>query len=198
MADNLDTLDATGQTKRIRTTESGGVHEPHVKANLRVGGADVAGGNPVPTHDADVLAALAPLATAAGVAAAKTVLDSILASLQSQVVAVDATIDQTDGATAFSITAAIDLADKRLVRIALPAAWTAADLTFSVSYDGINFNNLFDEFGAEVVVKAAASRSIRLNITDWLGVKKLKIRSGTSATPVNQTTGRALRLITVM
>lgn len=79
--------------------------------------------------------------------------------------------------------------------IDMPAAWTAADLTFQVSADGGTYSDLYDELGVETNVKAAASRAIRFtNPGQWLGVRFLRIRSGTAAAPVNQGGARVLTL----
>jgi hypothetical protein len=96
-----------------------------------------------------------------------------------------------------SLSPAVDLANQRAVRIAMPAAWTTANLTFQVSVDGVTYNNLYDKDGVEYVVQAAVSRSILLPIVDWLGVRYLKVRSGTSGTPVVQVAARILMLQTV-
>jgi hypothetical protein len=95
-----------------------------------------------------------------------------------------------------SLTDAIDLADTRLSRIAIPASWTTANLSFQVSYDGVTYNNLHDLAGVEVTAAAAASRSISLHTLFALfqDVRWLKIRSGTSGTPVNQGGDRTLQL----
>lgn len=95
-----------------------------------------------------------------------------------------------------SLTAAIDLGNTRLSRIAIPASWTTANLTFVVSYDGTTYNDLYDSSGTEVTATAAASRSISLHSLYALfqDVRWLKIRSGTSGTPVNQGGDRTLQL----
>jgi len=46
-----------------------------------------------------------------------------------------------------AITPAIDLGSQRLHRIVIPAAWTAAAISFDVSYDGTNFAPLFNSAG---------------------------------------------------
>lgn len=104
-------------------------------------------------------------------------------------------------ANANSLSAAIDLGDQRVHRISFPAAWTAADLTFSVSYDGANYADLWFN-SAEVKIPSAdiptaAARSIVLDPIVFLGVRWLKLRSGTSAAPVNQLGSRDLKLVTV-
>lgn len=96
-----------------------------------------------------------------------------------------------------SLSTAIDLADQRAARIAVPADWTAANLTFQVSVDGVTYYNLYDKDGTEYTVVAAASRSMILPLADWLGVRYVKVRSGTSAAPVVQLAARILMIQTV-
>lgn len=82
--------------------------------------------------------------------------------------------------------------DGRLVGVQMPAAWTAASLSFQTSQDGTNFFDLYDNAGNEVVVTASASRQIVLDGFDsgiWM-----KVRSGTSGTPVNQGAARTLTM----
>lgn len=96
-----------------------------------------------------------------------------------------------------SLSAAIDLGDSRaLAAIVMPASWTTANLTFQASPDGTSYFDLYDG-GAERSVTASTSRVIAVTIVDWLGLRYLKIRSGTSGTPVTQGADRTLTLITV-
>jgi len=80
--------------------------------------------------------------------------------------------------------------------IGLPAVWTAADLTFQVSHDGATWKNLYDDEGNEVTVSAAAARMVRLYPEEWAAFKYLKIRSGTSGSPVAQAADRTLIILT--
>lgn len=85
-----------------------------------------------------------------------------------------------------------------LVGIAMPATWTAANLTFQVSDDfGATFNNLYDKDGIEVTVVASASRYIILVPGSFAGINYLKVRSGTAGTPVAQGGARTIRLISI-
>ena len=106
-----------------------------------------------------------------------------------QVVVKTATI-----ANGASLSDAIDCAVARLGRITLPAAWTAAALTFQVSPDGTNWFNLYDAAGTEYTAQAAASRAVIIPVADFLSVRYLKVRSGTSGAPVAQGAERALTL----
>lgn len=83
----------------------------------------------------------------------------------------------------------------RLSAIIMPAAWTAANLTFQGSEDDSTYNDLYDDAGTEYVVTAGASRYIVLDPLAFVGVDFVKIRSGTSATPVNQGAARVVRFV---
>ena len=97
-----------------------------------------------------------------------------------------------------SLSESINLGSTRLSAIMMPADWTAADLTFQASPNsGGTYHNLYDEADAEVVVQAAEDRYIILSPDVWSGVRNLKIRSGTSGTPVNQAADRAITLVCV-
>jgi len=100
-----------------------------------------------------------------------------------------------------SLSSAIDLGSSTLFAIQMPAAWTtAANITFQASYDGVTYCNMYDSNGTEMTVTGvAASEFIVLALpTQWIGVRFLKIRSGTSGTPVSQGADRVLGLISVL
>jgi hypothetical protein len=93
-----------------------------------------------------------------------------------------------------SLSGQVSLGQKTLVGIYMPAAWTAADLTFQVSGDG---GTTFEEFVVTDLTAAnavatvqvhtpAASQFIGLDPAKFRGVNCIKVRSGTSGTPVNQ------------
>lgn len=97
-----------------------------------------------------------------------------------------------------SLSGAVDLgAGNRLAAIYMPATWTAGGLTFQVSYDGVTFAELQDDTGATISLAVTASVMRRLVLAEWLAFRHLKIRSGTSGTPVNQGGDRVLVLATV-
>jgi hypothetical protein len=100
-------------------------------------------------------------------------------------------------ASGTSLSGAIDLGMARLARIDMPSGWDAASLTFQASPDGQTCNNLYDSLGVEYAVAAAASRAIIVPLVDFMGIRWLKIRSGTSGAPVNQTADRTLTLTLV-
>jgi len=93
-----------------------------------------------------------------------------------------------------SLSDPIDAGDLRAARVQIPSAWTTANLTFQTSIDGVTYADLYDGNATEYTIQAAASREILLPMVDFLGVRYLKIRSGTSGTPVAQAAARKLLL----
>jgi hypothetical protein len=95
-----------------------------------------------------------------------------------------------------SLSAAAAIGKTWVTGLILPAAWTAASLTFQGSIDGTNFYNLYDTDGVEVTSLAAVDRFVRLAPADWSTFSHIKIRSGTSGTPVNQGAPRTIKIVT--
>lgn len=93
-----------------------------------------------------------------------------------------------------SLSSAIDLNEGRAALLIMPAAWTAADISFQVSADGVTFVDLFKTDGTEYTLTVAASRGILLPLSDFLGIRHMKIRSGKTGAAVNQLANRALSL----
>jgi hypothetical protein len=93
-----------------------------------------------------------------------------------------------------SLSSVVELGAGKLVAIQMPAAWTAAALTFSASIDGTNYFDVYDG-STERNYSVDASRMLILQMADWIGIKFLKIRSGTSGTPVSQGADRTLTLL---
>jgi hypothetical protein len=87
-----------------------------------------------------------------------------------------------------------------VVGIIMPAAWTAAPLTWQISMDPIdatptNFFDVYDDLGAELSVTVAANRAVMLSNTIYIAGRFFRVRSGPSATPVTQAADRAISLI---
>src|SRR3712207_558724 len=83
---------------------------------------------------------------------------------------------------------------KCLVGIIMPAAWTAASLTFQVSDDGTTYRDFYSTSG-EYSASAGVDRQIILSPNDWAGAQHVKVRSGTAGAPVNQGAQRVLKLV---
>ena len=60
--------------------------------------------------------------------------------------------------------------------------------------DGVIFNDLHNEAGTEMTVITAGDRYHTLDTNLWRSTRWLKIRSGTSSTPVTQLANRNIRL----
>ena|SRR5438105_12074245 len=85
-----------------------------------------------------------------------------------------------------------------LVAIHMPSAWDTGNLTFQGSNDNVTFDNVYTDAGTEFAITAAASRYIIITSTaanNLSGLMYIKVRSGTSGTPVTQTAARTIYLI---
>ena len=94
-----------------------------------------------------------------------------------------------------TITPEADLGTGYLVGMYVPSGWTAANITFQVSPDGVNFGNMFSYLGAEVTFVAVAGQYLAADPTLWKGARAIKVRSGTSGSPVTQTSQVVLQLV---
>lgn len=83
------------------------------------------------------------------------------------------------------------IGDGRLVAIQMPATWTAANLTFQGSMDGVTYADMYAFDGTEVNITAGASQYI---LVPDLRAAWIKVRSGTTGTPVNQGGNRVIQL----
>jgi len=105
-----------------------------------------------------------------------------------------------------SLSSAVDLGDRILLAVQMPASWTAAQLSFQASNDGSNFGTLKDfsaPSGASpeiaTVGNVGGGDYVALgNIPDaiWRSVGWLKVRSGSASAPTNQGAERTVYLIT--
>lgn len=99
-------------------------------------------------------------------------------------------------ANASSLSDAIDLNGTTLVGYIIPSAWTAADITIQGSADGTNFHDLYNSSGNEIKHVVDADQFITLSPSGMACLRHIKIRSGTSSTPVNQAAQRVITLVT--
>lgn len=89
-----------------------------------------------------------------------------------------------------SLSDVLDCSAAPPVRIRMPADWTSANLSFQVSHDGVNFTDLFDNAGKEVMVSVAPGTSARLS-GNWVSAPVfLRFRSGPRDSPVKQQQAR--------
>jgi len=94
-----------------------------------------------------------------------------------------------------SLSGAVDLAGAGLIRLQMPATWTAASITLQTSADGITYQDLYDAFGVEYTIVAVQAHNIVLSPADFIGMRYLKLRSGTSGAPVSQGGARVITLV---
>lgn len=99
--------------------------------------------------------------------------------------------------------AGVELRDQMLVGLIMPAAWTAAAITFqadtvtTVVADGA-YVDVYDDSGNEVSLTVAAARTVMLAkaTRDLLeGIPFLRLRSGTTGAAVQQAADRAIGLL---
>ena len=83
----------------------------------------------------------------------------------------------------------------QVIGLQFPSSWTTADVTFSVSADGSTFVPLYWN-GNEYTVGAAASQGVSLEPSALAGWPFVKVRSGTSGSPVNQAAERTVLVVT--
>lgn len=85
----------------------------------------------------------------------------------------------------------LDLTGQVLLGISMPAAWTAAVLTLLASdTEGGTYEPVHDAAGAEFSITTAAGRHVYLDPVVTRGLRYVKLRSGNTATPVNQGAAR--------
>lgn len=104
----------------------------------------------------------------------------------------------TIAAGATGLSGVVDLEDYQLAAIQVPSGWVTANISFqaATASDG-TYQDVYNDAGNEVVVTAAASRCIGISTAAAAiaPLRYIKIRSGVTATPVNQTATRTLTLI---
>ena len=89
-----------------------------------------------------------------------------------------------------SITPAVDCTAGRIIQINTPPAWDSANITFQVSPNGVAYDDLYLAEGQELMLTCQPDRAIVVRADNWPAGRFIKIRSGPSAAPVNQTAAR--------
>lgn len=97
---------------------------------------------------------------------------------------------------AADLTAFADQGYPKPIALLMPAAWTSAAITVQASEDGSTFYNVFVQGGTEYTLTTPlASQYIILTPGDLRGANYIKIRSGTSGSPVNQGAARTIQIL---
>lgn len=87
---------------------------------------------------------------------------------------------------------------RAVVAVQMPASWTTGSVTFAVSADGSTYVPLYwDGSEYEVVAAGGAAASLGFSVEPavFAGWPFVKVRSGTSGTPVNQAGDRVLSVV---
>ena len=139
---------------------------------------------------------------ASGVGVATLRLDAVPATMnraKAAMAEIDV-ISATIPAGAGGISGEIDIGNKSLVALVLPAGWLAAagGITFQMNPGDGNFYEVFTAAGSAFALAytAAGAVCILVDPTTLRGAVAIKIRSGTSGAPVNQTGAPVLQLVT--
>jgi hypothetical protein len=95
----------------------------------------------------------------------------------------------------------VDVGGKVLVGIKVPSSWVTAGISFQASIDGVTWAELEDQTATAISVASLTGGTqylVAMDPTKVRGVRAIKVRSGTAASPVNQTAsgGVALMLLT--
>jgi hypothetical protein len=92
----------------------------------------------------------------------------------------------------------VNIGNRLLVGLWMPATWTAASITFQVSPDGgTTWLELYSSAGVETTFTVAASQFIAVDPETLRGINAVKVRSGTSGSPVNQNQQSIVTLVTI-
>lgn len=101
----------------------------------------------------------------------------------------------------------IDLGSNSLVAIEFPTTWSGTQITFQAkskqtqesgdnSVDDLeNWRNVYDSAGNELVVTVGSNRVVT-DIPELAPLRLIRIRSGTAASPFNQSPSRVLKIYT--
>ncbi|MDB5432416.1 MAG: hypothetical protein JWP35_3532 [Caulobacter sp.] len=189
----------------LRSDVIGGEHVVHHRDYDR---ADVLAALALIASDAHLVAAIAGLASIDGhVDGLEGSASAILAALQGNLTVVAAatglpvTAPPPASATVTilattSLSGALQV-DGKLAGIIIPAAWTAAAITFAASPDGVTYYDVYDAGIERTIAPASvvASHFIALPLSDWVGVKYVKVRSGLGGAVVAQAADRVITLV---
>jgi hypothetical protein len=74
----------------------------------------------------------------------------------------------------------------RLVGFTTDAAWDTQAVTFQTTYDGTNYANHYNEATEYSQAAITASTNHSVNVESFLGVRGVKVRSGTAGAAANQ------------
>lgn len=104
-----------------------------------------------------------------------------------------------------SLSDVIDIHGAELVGIMMPDQWTTANITLQSSIDGQHWYNLHNMLGVEIFVAVNPNDHVIIDPpfsmswdsaqSSFSGLSKIRLRSGTAASPVNQAQDANLILV---
>lgn len=95
-----------------------------------------------------------------------------------------------------SLSDEVDLRGNRLVGIIMPQFWGAAGLSFQASdTSGGTYWVVDKDDGTELTLTVSASRHVIIDPARYIMGPYIKLRSGTSSTPLNQGADRVIKLL---
>lgn len=92
-----------------------------------------------------------------------------------------------------SLSDPVNMLGRVVTAVLVPSAWTSADITFQGSIDGVTYGDLHNPSG-EYGVTGTAGALIAVDAAVFFGVNYIRVRSGTSASAVNQAAARVISL----
>jgi hypothetical protein len=95
-----------------------------------------------------------------------------------------------------SLSGAIDIGTYVVCGFIPDSGWNTAALTFQASFDGTTYYNLFNGASELAYAAIAASSWVAVDPAVFMGVRFLKVRSGTSGSAVNQTGASVVTVVT--
>jgi len=93
-----------------------------------------------------------------------------------------------------SLSNVIDVSLGEAAYVLMPAEWDGANLSFQVSFDDINYWDLFDELGEEVILACRPMTAVRI-APGMRAIGYVKIRSGTREAPIVQSVDRDFKVV---
>lgn len=85
--------------------------------------------------------------------------------------------------------------DWKLVAVMPASTWDTNAMTFQISVDGSTYANVYNEGTEYSLAGVVASGYNRVDMNMFLGARKIKVRSGTAGSAVNQTSATEVKLV---
>ena len=94
-----------------------------------------------------------------------------------------------------SLSDAANLTTGSLAMILSPPDWTPANISFLISSDNVNFRDLYDSMGAEIIRALKPNAAINVDPSLTTAALYLKLLSGPRQNPVPQEADRVFTLV---